>query len=253
MTQSNRILLAVVALVAAAGAYYMLVLSPKREQAATLQADIAKAETDLTAAQQLLAANEAAKAGYKDAYTAVVRLGKAVPADDDVRSLMVQLDEAAKRSDVDFRTIQIGGTSGAQTPAASSGSSVAQPLPPGTAIGPAGFPMMPFSFTFKGSFFKLSDFLSRLDRFVTARNDRIGVTGRLLTLDSIQLETDQTTGYPNIKASVGATSFLVSPLEGATGGATAQGPAAAQQQASAPETDGATPPTTTATTTGAFK
>ena len=35
-------------------------------------------------------------------YATVVRLGKAVPADDDVRSLIVQLDSAAERSNVDF-------------------------------------------------------------------------------------------------------------------------------------------------------
>ena len=39
----------------------------------------------------------------------VARLGKAVPADDDVRSLMVQINSAADRSGVDFRTISIGG------------------------------------------------------------------------------------------------------------------------------------------------
>ena len=41
------------------------------------------------------------------------RLGKAVPADDDVRSLLVQLDDAAKRSKVDFHSINVGAGGGA--------------------------------------------------------------------------------------------------------------------------------------------
>ena len=49
----------------------------------------------------------------------VARLGKAVPADDDVRSLLVQLDSAAKRAKVDFRSITLsGGASARRDPAA---------------------------------------------------------------------------------------------------------------------------------------
>ena len=42
----------------------------------------------------------------------MVRLGKAVPEDDDVRSLLVQIDAEAGGADVDFRTIQVGGSGG---------------------------------------------------------------------------------------------------------------------------------------------
>jgi Tfp pilus assembly protein PilO len=246
----NRTLLAVVGTVLAAAAFWFLVLSPKREEATTLRADVDKARQNLQAAKQLLATHQQAKATYKEAYASVVRLGKAVPADDDVRSLMVQLDAAADRAGVDFRSIQVGGA--ASAPADPGKASSAQ-LPPGATVGPAGFPMMPFNFTFQGSFFRLEDFFNRLERFVTARNQQISVTGRLLTLESLKLE-PSSEGFPKIKATVGATSYLVSPLEGITGGATPQGPAAPQTQASAPGTAGSTAaPTTTATTTGAIR
>ena len=51
------------------------------------------------------APTRARRTHYKANYATVVRLGKAVPTDDDTRSLVVQLDAAAKRSGVDFDTI----------------------------------------------------------------------------------------------------------------------------------------------------
>ena len=81
-------------------------------------------------------------------------------------------------------------------------------LPPGATVGPAGFPVMPFSFAFNGSFFDLGDFFKRLDSFVTARNKQLSVTGRLLTVDSLQLAPGDT-GFPKIKATVGGVAASV--------------------------------------------
>lgn len=251
MTRTNQILLAVVAAVAASAAFYMLLLSPKREEASRLSAEVDTAQVALDQARRDLADYQSAKASYQQSYASVVRLGKAVPADDDVRSLMVQLDSAATKSRVDFRTIQVGG-GGAAPGTPGSGAD----LPPGATVGAAGFPTMPFSFTFTGSFFRLSEFFSRLERFVSVRNEQIAVSGRLLTLDSLTLEPDES-GFPSIKAQVGATSYLVSPAEGVTGGATATGPNTATGAAEAIEgrdgAAGATAASTTATSTGAIR
>jgi hypothetical protein len=166
---------------------------------------------------------------------------------------MVQIDGAAKKSGVDFRGIQVGTGVGSAPPVTAvtgaAGAAAQASLPPGAAVGPAGFPTMPFSFTFSGEFFHLGDFFARLERFVTVNNNKVDVTGRLMTVDSITLEPDQD-GFPNIKASVGATSFLVSPTQGLTAGASPQGPAAA---GATPSTTGSTVPSTTATSTGALR
>lgn len=255
MTQS-RILLAVVAAVVASAAFYFMVLSPKREEIAKIDGEIAAKKSELATNQQLVADYQTAKQGYRTAYASVVRLGKAVPVEDDVRSLVVQLDGAARRSGIEFQSINVGGGAGAApaAPAAAAGApGAAAPvsLPPGATVGAAGFPVMPFTFTFDGDFFKLSDFFRRLENFVSVRNQNVSVTGRLLTLDSLSL---QPTEFPNISATVSATTYLVSPMQGLTGGATAQGPAGAiasptQQAAGAASAAAAAP--TTATSTGA--
>ena len=95
MTRRNTMLLVAVAAVAAVGAYWMLVLTPKREEAAALDKQIAAKQAALAQAEAEVATYEQARGAYKANYSMVARLGKAVPADDDVRSLLVQLNSAA--------------------------------------------------------------------------------------------------------------------------------------------------------------
>src|SRR4051794_41920028 len=120
-------LLVAVAAVAAVAAYWMLVLTPKREEASKLSKSIVTKQGELKAAEGQLATYELTKTGYKANYSLVARLGKAVPADDDVRSLMVQLNAAADKSGVDFRTIQVGSGAGGS---ASAPAPAAPPPPP---------------------------------------------------------------------------------------------------------------------------
>jgi hypothetical protein len=250
----NPLLITAVILVLVGFGFYKFVLGPKRDEVTKLDGEIAAAQDDLRAAQDLLATNSEARKTYRSSYSTIVRLGKAVPGDDDVRSLVVQLDHAAKRTRVDFQSIEVGGANGvapASTSTAPTGAGAQ--LPPGATVGPAGFPVMPFSFSFTGGFFNLGKFFSRLDAFVQASNRKLSVSGRLLTVDGVKLEPD-ITGFPNIKATVQATSYLVSPLEGETGGATPAGPAGASAGTTASSDGGDTGvTTTTATATGVIR
>ncbi len=245
MTKNPKLLIAIVAVVAAVGAYWMLVLSPKREELAKLDGEVAAAQTELSQAQATLATYTKAQGSYKTNYATVVRLGKAVPADDDVRSLMVQLNSAAGRSNVDFKTISVGdGASSSGDPVVAGQTA---PPPGAVSVGAAGFTAMPFSFTFDGAFHNLSSFFSRLEHFVTVSEENVNVTGRLLRVESLSLKPDATSNY--ITAEIGASSYLLPATQGVTAGATAAAPASA----TTPATPSTTPPTTTATTTGALR
>jgi len=107
-------------------AYWFLVLGPKREEAGKLADTLAEAETRRDTAQDALRQAEATKSGYAEDYATVVRLGKAIPSDVDMPSLLVQLDQAAKGTNIRFAKI----AAGARTAAA-----VAAPAPvaPGSA------------------------------------------------------------------------------------------------------------------------
>ncbi len=253
MTKNKTLLIAVLATAAAAAAFWYLALAPKREEATALGKKIETKQTEVAAAQQTLASYQKSKASYGKNYATVVRLGKAVPEDDDVRSLLVQLDAEAGGTHVDFRTISIGGAGGASAAAAeTAGSTVATPPPGAVSVGSAGFSAMPFTFSFKGTFSNLSQFFARMERFVTLRNEQLNVTGRLLRLESIDLQVDQA-GFPNIRAQIGANSYLVPETQGLTAGATPQGPAATTAAAAPAPAGGPAVPTTPATVTGATR
>lgn len=236
MTQRDRTLITVVVAALVVAAAWFLMLAPQRKQASSLSHDVASERQALTQAQSDAAAGLAAKRGYDHAYTTVARLGAAVPEDDNVPSLIVQVQRAADATHVDFRDLRVGGGSGASAPApppapatpATPGAPATQvttaTLPPGAAVGAAGFPTMPFSFTFTGDFFRLSDFVGRLQRFLVVGNRRMLVSGRFMTLDGIALAAGPK-GFPQIQANVTATAYLLPAAEGLTNGATPSAPA----------------------------
>jgi Pilus assembly protein, PilO len=236
MSQRDRTIITVVVAAAILAGFYFLALAPKRSESASLQTKITAADGRLATAQSQLSAAEAAKHQYATNYAAVTRLGKAVPADDDVPSLIVQVSSTAKRSSVNFRALKVSSSGSGAAPAnAPANASTAAALPPGATVGAAGLPVMPFSFTFDGSFFKLSDFMSRMERFIYQQNKVLNVSGRLLTIDSLKLGAGPS-GFPRMTAEVGATAYLAPENEGVTGGATPTTPPAS----------GTTPPATQA-------
>jgi hypothetical protein len=232
MTQRDRTLIGVVVAALVVAAAWFLVLAPQRKEASRLSDDVAAERQALSQAQADAAAGLAAKRGYDRAYTTVARLGAAVPEDDNVPSLLLQVERAAEATRIDFRELRVGGGSGAAAPVApppATGAAATQvttaTLPPGAAVGPAGFPTMPFTFTFTGDFFRMSDFIGRLERFLVVGNRRMFVSGRFMAIDGIALGASPD-GFPRIQANVTATAYLLPASQGLTDGATAAAPAA---------------------------
>jgi hypothetical protein len=236
MTARDRIVILVVASLALVVGSWLLVIAPKRGEASKLGAQVSAAQSQLATARSQVAAGEAARGSYARDYTELARLGEAVPADDNVASLIYQLQQAASSTGIDFRNLVLG----------SSGSSAAAPTTGALAGAPAalppGLPIEPFTFTFNGNFFHLANFFGRVQQFVVASNKRLLVSGRLMSLNAISLGPGPK-GFPQITASINATTYLTPPAQGALGGATVSGPSAAgttQPVSSTPSTPAAT-------------
>jgi hypothetical protein len=275
MTRRDRTVLIVVGAVLLLAAFWFLALGPKRKEAGRLGDQLAQQQQELNAARSDATTSRAARASYATNYTAVARLGKAVPADDDIPSLLYQLNSTADATDVDFRTIKLntqgagaGGAAGAaqgagqqsqqrnqqaggqagSTPAAG-GAAATQAasanLPPGATVGQAGLSTMPFSFTFEGSFFRLSSFFGQLERYINPIRGGVNVNGRLLIINGLAL-TASGQGFPRMKASVAATTYLLPAQQGLFNGGTPGTPPAAgsAQPASSPGGPPATAPAT---------
>jgi type IV pilus assembly PilO-like protein len=99
------ILLVPVILIAA---YWFLVLSPKRKEATKLSGQVAQAQQARDAAVSTANSLEQAKAAFSAQYAQMVRLGKAIPTQVDMPSLLVQLQSAAHGTGIQFADVKVG-------------------------------------------------------------------------------------------------------------------------------------------------
>jgi hypothetical protein len=237
VTARDRTVLIVVGLLALLGGFWFLAIGPKRKESSDVAAQVTSAQTRLTTAQASAASADAARKQYSADYATVARLGKAVPVDDDMPSLVYQLSHTAKVNHVDFRAIKLTSTGNAapaptgvaaavasangNTSATSStpAATVTAALPPGAVVGTAGFPTMPFSFDFTGSFVHMQHFLKAIDGLTAVQGKNINVKGRLLTVDGVGLKAG-VKGFPDVDATVAVTAYLLPADEGLTAGAT---------------------------------
>jgi Tfp pilus assembly protein PilO len=242
-TRDRLVLIGVIALA-------LLAVSPERSKASKLSSEISTASAALASAQGDAASAKAAQQRYSAAYSSVVSLGKAVPASEEVPSLMYQIAKATNEKHVQFNSITTGGgASGASTGSASSAVTAA--------AASAGFTQMPFTFVFGGSFNDLYHLFRQLNA-ATVRTSSGGlqVSGRLLTLQAVKLEPAAAeSSSQQLSGTITATAYVLPASQGLTAGATPNSPVTPGSATSASSTpsssSGATP--TPAATIGAVR
>jgi Tfp pilus assembly protein PilO len=238
MTARDRYVLIALAMVGVLGAFWFLAISPKHKDASTLSGQVSAAQTRLDTANAAVASASSAKAKYSSDYSTVAQLGKSVPVDDDVPSLVYQLQHAASANHIDLEQIKMTGSASASaaptgaaaavasatgstaTPGTTTATTTTSALPPGAAVGTAGFPTMPFAFSLNGSFSDMNRFLHSVNNLTQVNRDGILVRGRLLSTDGV-VYTAGPKGFPDIQATMVVTSYLLPADEGLTAGATA--------------------------------
>jgi Tfp pilus assembly protein PilO len=250
MKSSNRLIVAMLIVAALAAGFWILILSPKRQEASELGTEVEQLQSTLAIAQSQATEAEAARAEFPGDYRSLVVLGKAVPGDDETSTLLVSLNRVAADTDVDFDSIRLsdGGGETTSAPLASEAGpttpvtstvpateAAAALMPLGAAVGPAGLSVMPYDLNFKGTFFDVADFIQGIDSMVTTSNSGTAVDGRLVTLDGFALTEDSGREFPFLNAEFKVTTYLVPPSQGITAGATEAAPApVAEAPASTP-------------------
>lgn len=241
MSENNRIIVAMLVVAALAVAFWMLLLSPKKEEVGKLEKQVVRQEESLSVHESEVQQGREALRNFPREYQQLVVLGKAAPAEDETASLLVQLNQVAKDSHVRFATFVLSPGSGetpeaeapeAEVSAEGGGASTfpsptevaASTLPLGASIGPAGLAVMPYTLKFEGSFFHLADFIHGLDSLVKTKNAEVQVTGRLITISGFNLKADSAKGFPFLESEFTVTTYLVPPEQGVTGGASPTSP-----------------------------
>ncbi len=259
MSNRDRIIVGALACVVAVAGFWFLALKPKRAEISAANARVADAQTKLTTANQALSSATVARASFATDYATLARLGKAVPDDDDAASLVYQLESAARKAHIDFRSLTVGGagatttagtsktpttpapsstgsgssapsttgttgTTGAAAPTGTTGAGTGtSTLPPGVIAGTNGMNNLPFTFVFDGDYFSLTKLLNLVRSFTTTDGNTVTVRGRLMTVESVNLQQSRN-GFPDVKATVTATAYLAAEPISLPGGATAPSP-----------------------------
>lgn len=268
MKRSDRLIVLVVPMLALAIGFWLLVLSPKQKEAAELQDEIETAQARIDAASAQVAQAEQAREAFPENYSDVVKLGAAVPEENDQSTLIYDLTEIGQANGTNFRAFEVTDTGAAAAtpdppPAAETepsteappegGTAVSAPavpteataatLPIGATVGSAGLPVTPYEFKFFGEFSTMADLFADIDALVETPDDggQPLVDGRLLTIDGFALTVDPMRGFPRVQGDFRVTTYIVPPEQGLSAGATPAGPApAGSPDAPVPVSDPAT-------------
>ena len=166
-----------IALLVYVAAVWLVLVSPKRAEVSSLGTDVTAAEARLVAAKAAVARPQAAA---PVPVAEVLQLAKAMPSSGDQAGLVLELSALAAKSGITLRSI----------------------APAAPAEGAGGATMIPVTVTLDGTFSKITRFLQQARRLVGARGDRVTATGRLLTVQSVELVESQTDGFPKLDGTV---------------------------------------------------
>jgi len=105
LTDRDRKIAVLLAPVILLGAFWFMLLAPKREEAATAAQELAVQEQRRDDAQARAASLAGARTDFAADYAQLVRLGKAVPTGVDMPTILVQLEGAARGTGIEFKRI----------------------------------------------------------------------------------------------------------------------------------------------------
>ena len=162
---------------------WFLLVAPKRSEAATLSEDVVAAELRLADAQ-LQQRRPHATGGPR--VTDVLRLAKAMPSSSDQPGLVLELDRLARASGV---------TLGSITPS--------EPV-----VGAGGATTIPVVVTTEGSYRQITRFLQRTRGLVRVRGGEVRATGRLFTVQAVELAESNRKGFPFLDATVTLNAYV---------------------------------------------
>ena len=199
---------------------FVVVVQPKRAESARLDAEIAELETKVALGSRPAPKKPPVKIDVAD----IFRLAKAMPDGDDMPGIILELNSIASSAGVRFVAIQ---------PAAPTAS--------------GSYRALPINLTFEGSYYDLTDFLYRLRNLVTVKDGVLDATGRLYTLDAIDMHESKEKGFPQIEAVVTISAYAFGPGSAAATSTTGAPPSGATQTTTGGTTT--TPTTTTGTQT----
>jgi Tfp pilus assembly protein PilO len=194
------IALVVVALLAVTVLGYFVLISPQRSKSADLAMEAEAIESQI---QTLRITNAQVRNVEPIRVADLFYVGKAMPDNDDMPSVLLELNRIARDTGIRFESIT-----------------------PQDAVDVGGYLRRPIDLVFDGNFYELSDFLYRLRSLVRVRGGQLEATGRLFTVNSLNFAESEH-DFPRIKATLNIAAYVYG--TGATAPATPAAPPSAPQ------------------------
>ena len=203
LSKRDRIVVAVLAAVAALGAFYMLALKPERQQISALDAKIATQRQAITSARESYVLGRAAQAALKTDGREWAALKLAVPEQSDIPALLRTLERNAKAAHVGMQSLSLAGGSSASSAAAAAPTAGAGTAPVATPV--------PIQLTFSGGYLALNKLVRNLTGLVSISGGKVHATGPLLSINSVNLA-----GGSKLTGNVTATIYQLAGSAGTT-------------------------------------
>jgi Tfp pilus assembly protein PilO len=180
MSRRVRLWLAAVGILLVALLVFFLVINPIRADISELEADIESEEARIATAMAEIAKAEDTKNEGRRNQARILELSKLVPVDQEVPSLILEIQDLADKAGIDWIQITPG-----------------QPQDAGV----GSYSILPLSLQFTGTFFDVSDFIYRAEQMAAG-------PGRLLSVNSLSLTPASVTAEPTLDVSITMYAFL---------------------------------------------
>lgn len=208
MSRRIRMILVGVAVLLVAVMAWFFLLSPMRGDIASLETQIEQQTTELSAAKVQLAQAQATREEGNKNQARLLELAKMMPTAEEIPSLLLQIQDLADQSGIDFVAI---------TPSDTVASEVGD------------YRGLALDLEFSGTYFNVSDFIYRAENMVAG-------PGRLLAIKDLDLQTGEAPEGGNVSPELNVNMTLYAFLAG--------GGEPASAVVAAPTTDGTTDATT---------
>jgi Tfp pilus assembly protein PilO len=190
MSSKIRMLLIALAVVVIAVLAWFFLLDPLRGDIAAVDAQIEQEQARLSEAQIKLAQAEATREEGRRNQARLLELAKMMPTSEEVPSLLLQIQDLADQSGIEFVAITPGDPQESES---------------------ADYRVLPLDLEFNGTFFDVSDFIYRVEQMASG-------PGRLLAIKDLQLDLGSGELSPGVSPGLNVSITMYAFLAGGEGG-----------------------------------
>ena len=168
-------------LVAVAG--WMLLVSPAKSKASELDTQVQSTQAEIATRRAAIASKPKIRVDVRS--SDLYRLTKAVPGQQDMSGIVLELNRVAKSAGVNFDSIT-----------------------PSQPVQAQGYRVHPLAVVVSGRFGEVNGFLHSVRKLVTVRKGKLDARGRLFAIDTVSVIEEPDKHFPTVQATVTLDAFV---------------------------------------------